>query len=444
MQTKPILTISFWEQKSERTTQQTNKKLLSRSTDATAGTTRRGSASPTAFYDEWNSSAVSTERSEQTTIEVIGNEAELPRGVLLGPMDMAGQPSRLRPTAVLPARPSSTWRDQTVIFQEDETEKGSEKGSFLDLSENQGKTDKGENGGSMIQFGSKKESEEGGTSSPYVDILLKGSFGASLRQSEEKDTRGSGSGILLTPSSRGQEEKNDLSTVRGWRESLEDDLTEVTDSKEIVDAMSTTTTSAISRVQTTFTTVTTSTVTTSVPIQLTYRQKGHQYIEPTFLFTTSSPRQTKQLELTTTEMEDNPEERDGHSVPSHFFQLEDYPEEKNFSVEQSDDPGEFSEEADASVRASWMYNVNNNSSEELTESVATEKEVATNSSIPGNGTSNELERRPRDNTGEHESLEGPYKRLQAQYGSWQNGAGVQFVRTDQIFFVIFLLSQSLL
>merc|ERR1712083_1101377 len=107
-----------------------------------------------------------------------------------------------------------------------------------------------------------------------------------------------------------------------------------------------------------------------------------------------------------------------------------------------DDPGEFSEEADASVRASWMYNVNN-SSEELTESVESEKEVATNRSI-GNKTSNELERRPRDNTGEHESLEGPYKRLQAQYGSWQNGAGVQFVRTDQIFFVIFLLSQSLL
>ena len=91
-----------------------------------------------------------------------------------------------------------------------------------------------------------------------------------------------------------------------------------------------------------------------------------------------------------------------------------------------------------------MYNVNNNSSEELTESVESEKEVATNRSIPGNKTSNELERRPRDNTGEHESLEGPYKRLQAQYGSWQNGAGVQFVRTDQIFFVIFLLSQSLL
>ena len=137
---------------------------------------------------------MSTERSEQTTIEenpVIGNEAELPRGVL-GPMDMAGQPSRLRPTAVLPARPSSTWRDQTVISQEDETEKGSEKGSFLNLSENQGKTDKGENGGSMIQFGSKKESEEGGTSSPYVDILLKGSFGNTVLLQNSLSTKSFG------------------------------------------------------------------------------------------------------------------------------------------------------------------------------------------------------------------------------------------------------------
>ena len=114
---------------------------------------------------------MSTERSEQTTIEVIGNEAELPRGVLLGPMDMAGQPSRLRPTAVLPARPSSTWRDQTVIFQEDETEKGSEKGSFLDLSENQGKTDKG---GSMVQFGSTSRAREGGGGA------VKAVFGTSL------------------------------------------------------------------------------------------------------------------------------------------------------------------------------------------------------------------------------------------------------------------------
>merc|ERR1712062_846744 len=102
-----------------------------------------------------------------------------------------------------------------------------------------------------------------------------------------------------------------------------------------------------------------------------------------------------------------------------------------------------SEEADASVRASWMYDVNNNSSEELTESVESEKEVATNRSIPGNGTSNELERRPRDNTGEHESLEGPYKRLQAQYGSWQNSA-IQSKRTSQVLFVLFLLRESLL
>merc|ERR1719234_2282536 len=156
---------------------------------------------------------------------------------------------------------------------------------------------------------------------------------------------------------------------------------------------------------------------TSAPIQLTYRQKGHKFIEPTFLFTTSSPRQTKQLELTTTEVEE--EKRDGHSVPSHFFQLEDYPEEKNFSIiGQSDDLSElFSEEADASVRESWMYNiVNNTSEEEVTE---LEGESETNTSIPSNETSNELERRPRDNTGgEHESLEGPYKRLQAQYGSW--------------------------
>merc|ERR1712192_217815 len=163
--------------------------------------------------------------------------------------------------------------------------------------------------------------------------------------------------------------------------------------------MSSTTTSAISTVQTTLTTVTTSiasasreTVTvTSLPIQLTYRQKGHKFIEPTFLFTTSSPRQTKQLELTTTEVEE--EKRDGHSVPSHFFQLEDYPEEKNFSIGQSDDLSElFIEEADASVRESWMYNIVNNTSEEEVTELQGESE--TNTSIPSNVTSNELERRP--------------------------------------------------
>merc|ERR550517_406209 len=189
------------------------------------------------------------------------------------------------------------------------------------------------------------------------------------------------------------------------------------------------------------------TVTTSVPIQMTHRHKGHKFIEPTFLFSTSSPRQTKQLELTTKEVEEDLEERDGHSVPSHFFQLEDYPEEKNFSIGQSDDLSEFSEEADASVRESWMYNIVNNTSEEVTELVESDKEVGTNTSIASNGTSNELERRPRDNTGgEHESLDGPYKRLQAQYGSWQNSAAVECRRTHPVFIVVFLLlhRQSLL
>ena len=407
----------------------------------------------------------STERSEQTTIEenlVIGSgETELPRGVVIGPMDLEGQPSQLRPTAVLPARPSSSWRDQTVIFQEAEPEMGQENRevvgpSGLDLSEEKGKSDLGKNGGSMIQFGSKKVSEGGRTTSPYVDILLKGSFGTTLRQGQEKDTtRGTGSGILLTPSSRRQESRFDLSNVGGWREALESNLTKATDPTEIVDTMSSTTTSATSTVQTILPTVTTSiastgretVTTTSVPIQLTYRQKGHKFIEPTFLFTTSSPRQTKQLELTTTEVEEDLEERDGHSVPSHFFQLEDYPEEKNFSIGQSDDLSEFSEEADASVRESWMYNIVNNTSEEVTELVESDKEVGTNTSIASNGTSNELERRPRDNTGgEHESLDGPYKRLQAQYGSWQNSAAVECRRTHPVFVVIFLLlhRQSLL
>ena len=237
---------------------------------------------------------------------------------------------------------------------------------------------------------------------------------------------------------------------------MESNLTEATDPTEIVDTMSSTTTSAMSTVQTTLTTVRTSiastareTVTTSVPIQLTYRQKGQKFIEPTFLFTTSSPRQTKQLELTTTLVEENLEERDGHSVPSHFFQLEDYPEEKNFStIRQSDDLGEFIEEGDPAVRESWVYNVEkNNSSEEVTELLESNKEVGTNTSIASsNGTgSNELERRPRDNTGgEHESLEGPYKRLQAQYGSWQNSA-VKCGGTFKVFIVVsFLLRQSLL
>ena len=86
-----------------------------------------------------------------------------------------------------------------------------------------------------------------------------------------------------------------------------------------------------------------------------------------------------------------------------------------------------------------MYNVVNNTSEEVTELVESDKELGTNTSIASNGTSNELERRPRDNTGgEHESLEGAYKRLEAQYGSWQNSA-VELGRTHPVFVVIFFL-----
>merc|ERR1712013_886137 len=127
--------------------------------------------------------------------------------------------------------------------------------------------------------------------------------------------------------------------------------------------------------------------TTAVSIQSTFKHKNHKFIEPVFLFTTSSPRQTKQLELTTTteEEEVDLEERDGHSVPSHFFQLEDYPggsnypEEGNYSevrnypanylddrslpVGQSDNQSEYVEEENAAVRETWLYNVNNTSEE---------------------------------------------------------------------------------
>ena len=432
----------------------------------------------------WNSSGVvSTERSEPTTIEensAIGREAEDPQGVL-EPIDLVGEPSHLRPTAVLPARPSSSWRDKTV-FQEHVV--GGD-GSSFDMAEGRGGSEKHKKGDSVTYLRPEEVSEGRRTTSLYVDLLLKGSFDPSPRRSAEKNSRepGSGSGILLTPSSKRKEEDGfDLSTVKGWREAQK-----VTSKPtEAMDKMATTTTSAVTSVhsiseqstsehstseQSTVPTTTklTSVVstarersTTSASIQSTFRHKNHKFLEPVFLFTTSSPRQTKQLELTTTTEEEqvDSEERNGHSVPSHFFQLEDYPsgssypEESNFTevrnylddrnipVGQSDNQSEYVEEENAAVRETWLYNVNN-TSEEVTHMSKSDKEAATNTSVPRNGTSNELERTPRDSAGEHESLEGPYKRLQAQYGSWQNSA-VQSKRTSQVLFVIFLLRESLL
>ena len=84
---------------------------------------------------------LSTERGEQTTLEAnsaIGREAEEPRGVL-EPIDLVVEPSHLRPTAVLPARPSSSWRDQTVFHQEDVV--GGD-GSSFDVSEGRRGSDK--------------------------------------------------------------------------------------------------------------------------------------------------------------------------------------------------------------------------------------------------------------------------------------------------------------
>ena len=158
---------------------------------------------------------MSTERGEQTTLEensAIGREAEEPQGVL-EPLDLVGEPSHLRPTAVLPARPSSSWRDKTVFYQEDVL--------GGDGSEERGGSDKHKKGDSGTYLQPEEVSEGRRTTSLYVDLLLKGSFDPSPRQSAEKNSReqGSGSGILLTPSSRRKEEDGfDLSTVGGWRE----------------------------------------------------------------------------------------------------------------------------------------------------------------------------------------------------------------------------------
>ena len=122
--------------------------------------------------------------------------------------------------------------------------------------------------------------------------------------------------------------------------------------------------------------------------------------------------------------------------------MRNYLDDRNFPVGQSDNQSEYVEEENAAVRETWLYNVNN-TSEEVTHMSESDKEAAANTSVPRNDTSNELERTPRDSAGDHESLEGPYKRLQAQYGSWQNSA-VQSKRASQVLFVIFLLRESLL
>ena len=145
---------------------------------------------------------LSTERGEPTTIEAnsaIGREAEDPQGVL-EPIDLVGEPSHLRPTAVLPARPSSSWRDKTV-FQEHVV--GGD-GSSFELSEGRGGSDKHKKGDSGTYLQPEEVTEGRGSTSLYVDLLLKGSFDPSPRQSAKKNSRdqGSGSGILLTPSSK--------------------------------------------------------------------------------------------------------------------------------------------------------------------------------------------------------------------------------------------------
>merc|ERR1712008_241713 len=79
----------------------------------------------------------------------------------------------------------------------------------------------------------------------------------------------------------------------------------------------------------------------------------------------------------------------GYSKPSHFFQLEDYPDTQpaavegsidedstdNVAKEESSDKSDEEERSDASMRATWLYEVNNSTEGSLEED--SKKEVTT-------------------------------------------------------------------
>ena len=361
-------------------------------------------ASPTSFYDEWNTSTAKTERTDEGTIEPpAGTQADLNmakvplgsgsdidgdmasaasqlsptgsdteggavqlrptksdtesrtttgrstnidlegEGLLLRPRDsdtssgttrlrpteQLRPTARLRPTAQLPAVTSHSWRDRTVLLYADE---GQQKEQVKEVEEEKGVPEKQEE---------QEEQQE------------------QERQEEQELEQEHQEGGLY-----------DLSTVTGWRQEMSTGNTAKVTNTETSTAQETTTTKIRPTAK-----VATTTIKTRIPIQttqghVTIRKSDGRYLEPTFLFTTESSRRTKQLEQTTTQ--GGVEEKEASLslvMPSHFFQLEDYPQDDNSTSDQGSDQeeGETTEKfaaartpsGNAGVRESWLYRVNN-------------------------------------------------------------------------------------
>ena len=356
----------------------------------------KDAASPTSFYDEWNTSTAKTERTEEGTLEPpLGTQADpnvgkVPSGsrsdiegdmasaasqlspttsdteggaVQLRPtksdtesgttpgksthMDFEGEglllrprdsdttsgATQVRPTAQLPAVTSHSWRDRNVLLYAD----GQQKEQEEEVEEEKGVLEKQEEQENQEEQESQEEQEQ-------------------WREHEE--------GGLY-----------DLSTVTGWRQEMSTGNTAKVTNTEASTAQEATTTDIIPTAK-----VATTTIKTRTPIQttqgrITIRKSDGRYIEPTFLFTTESSRRTKQLELTTTQGGEEEEASLSPVMPSHFFQLEDYPQDDNSTNDQLEGSDQEEEETTekfpaartpsgkAGVRESWLYRVNNTGEE---------------------------------------------------------------------------------
>jgi hypothetical protein len=176
----------------------------------------------------------------------------------------------------------------------------------------------------------------------------------------------------------------DLSTVTGWRQEMSrGNIAKETDkpTTSIVaptSEITTTTKTTTSTTTSISTTTTTMMVTTTFPIQLTYRRQDERFLEPTFLFTTLRPaggRGSKQMETTTLDHVDQTtllvgQREEERSIPSHFFRLDDYPQDEaaeGKEVTEEDETvteEEVTNSGDAAVRATWLYRVANSTGDQ--------------------------------------------------------------------------------
>ena len=347
-------------------------------------TTGGDGANPTAFYNEWNSSTRQGHTSDEVTVlpesDTIGSGsevAELPRRVNTSVTISEGaihpEESHLRPTAFLPALQSNSRRTPGV------------------------------------QANTAKDREMEKEERVNDDGLFDLSTVTGWRQEMTKGSTVEATAIIYASTTR---------TPTKWitrRKTLANYITTTTSTITITTTPTTATASITSTtsITTTESMTTTDELTTVIPTisppGVTVRRTDGGYIEPTFVFTTSSPRRTKHLELTTT-LGGHQEEQANYTLPSHFFQLEDYPaeEEENETIpdlphstvhnsDGSEKQGEVEiTEANfaakptiggnAAVRAAWLYRVSNSSEEEEEEEeeVSDMTDVAEDATVRGN------------------------------------------------------------